>query len=132
MGLIRTILALVILLILVHVGLVYTNIGQGANILTNAVYSLGHWWSLPPLLLNTVTPLQRYLNPDSFYVVAFTAAAVYFILYLLLGVGRRISTRWRRLSQLVCTFALLTRRHEDCYQGCRFNARRRVPEMLAG
>ena len=41
MGLIRTILALVILLILVHVGLMYVNIGQGTNVLTNAVYSLG-------------------------------------------------------------------------------------------
>ena len=90
MGLIRTILALVILLILVHVGLVYTNIGQGANILTNAVYSLGTLVESPArLLLNTVTALQRYLDPESFYVVAFTAAAVYFILYLLLGVGRR-------------------------------------------
>ena len=90
MGLIRTILALVVLLILVHVGLVYANIGQGTNVLTNAVYSLGVLVESPArLLLNTVTPLQRYLNPRSFYVVAFTAAAVYFVLYLLLGVGRR-------------------------------------------
>ena len=90
MGLIRTILALVILLILVHVGLVYTNLGQGANVLTNAVYSLGVLVESPArLLLNTVTALQRYLNPKNFYVVALTAAAVYFILYLLLGVGRR-------------------------------------------
>jgi hypothetical protein len=90
MGLIRTILALVILLILVHVGLVYTNVGQGANILTNAVYSLGTLVESPArLLLNTVTALQRYLNPKNFYVVALTAAAIYFILYLLLGVGRR-------------------------------------------
>jgi hypothetical protein len=29
------------------------------------------------------------LNPKSFYVVALTAAAVYFILYVLLGIGRR-------------------------------------------
>ena len=90
MGLIRTILALVILLILIHVGLVYTNIGQGTNVLTSAVYSLGVLVESPArLLLNTVTALQRYLNPKSFYVVALTAAAVYFILYLLLGVGRR-------------------------------------------
>ena len=41
MGLIRTILALVILLILVHVGLMYFAIGRGTNVLTNAVYSLG-------------------------------------------------------------------------------------------
>ena len=89
MGLIRTILALVILLILVHVGLSYTGIERGTNILTNAVYSLGTLVESPAaLLLNTVTALQRYLNPANFYVVAFTAAAVYFILYLLLGVGR--------------------------------------------
>jgi hypothetical protein len=90
MGLIRTILALVILLILVHVGLMYFAIGRGTNVLTNAVYSLGALVESPAqLLLNTVTPLQQYLDPDSFYVVALTAAAVYFILYLLLGVGRR-------------------------------------------
>jgi hypothetical protein len=90
MGLIRTILALVILLILVHVGLVYVNIGQGANVLTNAVYSLGVLVESPAqVLLNTVTALQKYLNPRNFYVVALTAAAIYFLLYLLLGVGRR-------------------------------------------
>ena len=90
MGLIRTILALVVLLILVHVGLMYTNVEQGTNVLTSAVYSLGVLVESPArLLLNTVTPLQEYLNPENFYVVALTAAAVYFILYLLLGVGRR-------------------------------------------
>jgi hypothetical protein len=90
MGLIRTILALVVLLILVHVGLMYTNVEQDTNILTSAVYSLGVLVESPArLLLNTVTPLQEYLNPENFYVVALTAAVVYFILYLLLGVGRR-------------------------------------------
>jgi hypothetical protein len=90
MGLIRTILALVILLILVHVGLTYTNIEQGTNVLTSAVYSLGVLVESPAqVLLNTVAPLQRYLDPKNFYVVALTAAAVYVILYLLLGVGRR-------------------------------------------
>ena len=90
MGLIRTILALVVLLILVHVGLMYTNVEQGTNVLTSAVYSLGVLVESPArLLLNTVTPLQEYLNPENFYVVALTAAVVYFILYLLLGVGRR-------------------------------------------
>ena len=90
MGLIRTVLALVILLILAHVGLVYAGIGRGANVLTEAVYSLGTLLESPAqVLLNTVTVLQRYLDPTNFYVVALTAAAVYFILYLLLGVGRR-------------------------------------------
>ena len=90
MGLIRTILAFVILLILAHVALTYVGIGAGANVLTNAVYSLGTLLESPArLLINTVTALQRYLNPRNFYTVAFTAAALYFILYLLLGVGRR-------------------------------------------
>ena len=90
MGLIRTILALVILLILVHVGLTYANIGQGTNVLTNAVYSLGVLVESPArLLINAVTPLQQYLNARNFYVVALTAAAIYLILYVLLGVGRR-------------------------------------------
>jgi len=90
MGLIRTILALVILLILVHVALFYLDVAQGANVLTDAIYSLGTLLEAPvAFLLNTVTVLQRYLNPKSFYVVALTAAALYFIIYLLLGVGRR-------------------------------------------
>jgi hypothetical protein len=90
MGLIRTILSLVILLILVHVALFYLNVESGANVLTQAIYSLGELVESPAqLLLNTVTILQRYLNPENFYVVALTAAAIYFILYLLLGVGRR-------------------------------------------
>ena len=90
MGLIRTILAFVILLILAHVALTYAGIRPGANVLTNAVYSLGTLLESPAkLLLETVQALQKYLNPTNFYAVAFSAAALYFILYLLLGVGRR-------------------------------------------
>ena len=90
MGLIRTILALVILLILAHVALVYINVGQGANVVTDAIYSLGRLLESPAaFVLNTVTALQRYLDPGNFSVVAISAAALYFILYLLLGVGRR-------------------------------------------
>jgi hypothetical protein len=90
MGLIRTILILVILLILTHVALMYAGVGQGANVLTNAVFSLGTLLESPAaFLLETITVLQRYLNPNSFYVVAISAAALYFIIYLLLGVGRR-------------------------------------------
>lgn len=90
MGLIRTILALIILLILVHAGLVYAGVRQGANAATNAVYSLGTLLESPAaLLLGAVTALQRYLNPNSFFTIALTAAALYFVLYLLLGVGQR-------------------------------------------
>ncbi len=90
MGLIRTILALVILLILVHVGLVYADVRQGANAATDAVYSLGTLLESPAaLLLGAVPALQQYLNPNSFFTVALLAAALYFVLYLLLGVGGR-------------------------------------------
>ena len=90
MGLVRTILVLVILLILTHVALTYAGVGQGTNVLTNAIYSLGTLLESPAaFLLQSTTFLQNYLTPNSFYVVAISAAALYFIIYLLLGVGRR-------------------------------------------
>ena len=90
MGLVRTILVLVILLILTHMALTYAGVGQGTNILTNAVYSLGTLLESPAaFLLQSITVLQDYLDPSSFYAVAISAAALYFIIYLLLGVGRR-------------------------------------------
>jgi hypothetical protein len=93
LGLIRTILALVILLIIVHVGLVYADIRRGTNGLTRAIYSLGELLESPAAYLLNALPLsaeQRSIgDPSSFYVIALTAAALYFILYLLLGVGRR-------------------------------------------
>ena len=93
MGLIRTIVALVILLILVHVGLVYANIKEATNGLTKAIFSLGRLLEVPAVALINVLPLsaeQRSVaDTSSFYVVALTAAAGYFIIYLLLGVGRR-------------------------------------------
>ena len=90
MGLIRIILAFVILLILVHVGLVYADIGQQTNRLTNAVYSLAILLEAPAtLLLEAVSSTGRVdFDPSSFYTVALTAAAGYFVLYLLFGVGR--------------------------------------------
>lgn len=90
MSLLRTILGFVILLILIHVALVYVNIGAGANTVTRAVYSLGVLLESPAaLLLNAVPALQQYLNPNSFFTVALTAVALYLILYLLLGIGRK-------------------------------------------
>ena len=90
MGLVRTILVLVILLILTHVALTYAGVARGTNVLTNAVYSLGTLLEAPAaFLLESITVLQNYLNPNSFYAVAISAAALYFIIYLLLGVGRR-------------------------------------------
>jgi len=93
LGLIRTILALVVLLILVHVGLVYVGLEQGTNRLTDAIYSLGALLESPAALLLSALPLtaeQRgVVDTSNFYVIALTAAVGYFILYLLLGVGTR-------------------------------------------
>lgn len=94
MGFIRTILALVILVILFHVGASYAGVEQGTNGLTNAVYGLGDLLESPAQALLLALPLsseQRELvnGQNGFYVIALGAAAGYFILYLLLGVGRR-------------------------------------------
>lgn len=91
MGLIRTILALVILVILVHVGMVYAGVERATNGLTDAIYSLGELLESPAtVLLNAVSSTgQVNVDTSSFYVVALTAAAAYFVLYLLLGIGRR-------------------------------------------
>lgn len=91
MGLIRTILALIILLILAHVGMVYAGVEPGTNQLIDAIYSLAALLESPAtLLLNAVSSSgQVEVDASNIYVVALTAAAGYFILYLLLGVGRR-------------------------------------------
>ena len=93
MALIRTILALVILVILIHMGIVYANVDVNANGFTQVIDSLGVLLESPAQALLTALPLsaeQRNIaNPDEFYPVAITAAIGYFLLYLLLGVGRR-------------------------------------------
>lgn len=91
MGLLRTILALVILVILIHVGLVYLGIERTANAITEAIYGLGALVESPAtVILGLIgTNLPNALDPNSFFVIALTAAAAYFILYLLLGIGRR-------------------------------------------
>jgi hypothetical protein len=93
LGLIRTILALVILLILVHAGLTYTGVEPGTNQLTSAIYSLAELLESPAAVLLNALPLtieqREAANTSNFYVIALTAVVGYFILYLLLGVGRR-------------------------------------------
>ena len=93
MALIRTVLALIILVILFHVGMFYGGIDRTANELTGAVYSLAELLESPAQAIIGALPLtqdQRTLGgADGFYVISLGAAAGYFILYLLLGVGRR-------------------------------------------
>lgn len=93
MALIRTILALIILVIILHIGIVYVGIEQATNGLTEAIYGLGVLLESPAQVLLNALPLseeQRSVaDDDNFYVVALTSAGGYLILYLLLGLGRR-------------------------------------------
>lgn len=80
-------------MILAHIGIVYANVDANTNGLTQVIYSLGVLLESPAQALLTVLPLsaeQRDIaDPNDFYAVAITAVIGYFILYLLLGVGRR-------------------------------------------
>lgn len=93
MGLLRTILALIVLVILAHAGVVYAGVEASTNGLTEVIYSLGQLLESPAAALLAALPLteeQRTIaGGDGFYTTAFAAAAGYFILYLLLGIGRR-------------------------------------------
>lgn len=91
MGLLRTILSLVILVILIHVGLMYFGVGRTANAVTETIYGLGLLLESPAtIILDLIgTNLPDTLDPNGFFVIALTAAAAYFVLYLLLGIGRR-------------------------------------------
>ena len=80
MGLLRTIIALIVLLILAHAGLTYLGYGSGTNQVTNAVFSLARLFEIPAQML---------LPGRGFYTQVLTAAGGYFLIYLLLGVGRR-------------------------------------------
>lgn len=80
MGLLRTILALVILVILSHVTLTYLGYTGTTNSIVSAIYSLG-------VLLES--PAHLFLTGAEFYTTALAAAAGYLILYILLGATSR-------------------------------------------
>lgn len=93
MKLLRTILALVILVVLVHIGLVYSEVDRDLNGLTRSVYSLGELLEVPAQAvvdaLPTSTEQRHSIEQSGIYFIGFAAAAGYFILFLLLGVGDR-------------------------------------------
>lgn len=80
MGLLRTIIALIVLLILAHAGLAYLGYGPGTNQATNAVFGLAQLLEIPAQML---------LPGRIFYTQVLAAAGGYFLIYLLLGIGRR-------------------------------------------
>lgn len=73
-------------------GIVYANVDVNTNGLTQVIDSLGLLLESPAQALLTVLPLsaeqRNVADSNSFYAVAITAVAGYFMLYLLLGVGR--------------------------------------------
>jgi uncharacterized membrane protein len=80
LGLLRTIIALMILVVLAHAGLVYLNYTQDTNQVTNAVFGLAQLLEIPAQML---------LPGRGFYTQVLAAAGGYFLIYLLLGVGSR-------------------------------------------
>lgn len=93
MGLLRTILVLLIIVILAHVGIVYLGLEEDQNTLTSSVVALAQFVETPATMLIGALPTtpeqQKLIEQNGFYVTALTAAGIYFILFLLLGVGRR-------------------------------------------
>jgi hypothetical protein len=92
-ALLRTILVLIIFVILAHIGLVYSGINEDLNGLTRSIYSLGKLLEIPiQIALNalpTSAEQRRSIEQGGLYSIGLAAVAVYFILFLLLGVGRR-------------------------------------------
>jgi hypothetical protein len=91
--LLRTILAFMILVILVHLGLVYTGIEENLNGLTRGIYGLGRLIEIPAEVVIDALPTsaeqRQTIETSGLYFIGLAAAGGYFILFLLLGVGRR-------------------------------------------
>ncbi|WP_273842826.1 hypothetical protein [Rubrobacter calidifluminis] len=92
MALIRTILVLVILVILLHLGASFVGVSPSTNGFTRAIYGLGAILESPAGALLNALPLSEggrsLVQKNPFYASALAAVIGYFILYLLLGVGR--------------------------------------------
>lgn len=93
MMLLRTILMFVIFVILAHLGLAYSEINENLNGLTQGIYSLARLLEIPAEVVLDVLPTsadqRETIQANSLYYIGFTAAGIYFVLFLLLGVGRR-------------------------------------------
>lgn len=93
MTLLRTVLVFVIFVVLAHMGLAYSEIDEDLNGLTRGIYSLGRLLEVPAQAVLDALPTseeqQQSTNEQGFYFIGFTAASGYFVLFLLLGIGRR-------------------------------------------
>ena len=93
MALLRTVLIFVIIVILLHLGISYLGVDPNQNGLTSGVVSLAELLETPARALLQALPLspeqQQSVNTGGLYFIGFAACGFYFILFLLLGVGRR-------------------------------------------
>ena len=93
MALLRTILAFVIFVILAHMGLAYSEIDEDLNGLTRGIYSLGRLIEVPAQAvvdaLPTSSEQRESIEQGGLYFIGFAAAIGYFVIFLLLGVGRK-------------------------------------------
>ena len=93
MALLRTVLILVIIVILLHLGISYLEVDPNQNGLTSGVVSLAQLLETPAQALLEALPLspeqRQSVSSGGLYFVGFAAIGFYFILFLLLGVGRR-------------------------------------------
>ncbi|MDQ3302421.1 MAG: hypothetical protein M3518_03610 [Actinomycetota bacterium] len=92
-ALLRTILAFVIFVILAHLGLAYAQIDENLNGLTSGVFSLGRLLETPAQIVVDALPTsdeqRQSIAESGIYFIGFAAAGLYFVLFLLLGIGRR-------------------------------------------
>jgi hypothetical protein len=93
MILLRAILMLVILVILAHMGITYMGIDENQNDLTRGIVTLGMLLEIPAQVVIDALPTspeqERTIQEQGLYFIGFAAVVGYFILFLLLGVGRR-------------------------------------------
>ncbi|MBV9453958.1 MAG: hypothetical protein JOZ19_07555 [Rubrobacter sp.] len=93
MALLRTVLVLIIFVILAHMGLAYSGINEDLNGLTRSIYSLGKLLEIPIQVILDALPTsaeqRRSIEQGGLYSTGLAAVVIYFILFLLLGIGRR-------------------------------------------
>ncbi|HKH77841.1 MAG TPA: hypothetical protein VKA51_12855 [Rubrobacteraceae bacterium] len=89
----RTILILVIVVIMLHLLIVFIGADPSQNGLTSGVVSLAELLETPTRVLINYLPLsaeqQQSVDSRAPYFVGFAAIGGYFVLFLLLGIGRR-------------------------------------------
>ena len=93
MALLRTVLILIMIVILMHLGISYLGVDPNQNGLPRGVVSLAQLLELPARALLEALPLsaqqEQSVSSGGLYFVGFAAIGFYAILFLLLGVGRR-------------------------------------------